>query len=372
MGLLDKFVDKKKIENLTLSDPRAVFGKVLQMTSGTKYTRDIKFDMFYKIYAFKGVCDGIGTSTVVANTALAIASLGLTVCVFDTSMLTPTQDVLLKTQEYKGSIEQNKMLDWFDMPYTKKSVLHVSTLNGNISVLGFFGKHRMITDVLSTKDSGTLVDIAITQLINKFDVILIDCCAEFTNVNVTALQQAQQVIQVWEDSPQTLANIDNFITNLAIESCPLDKMRWVVLSRMNKEVLSNAVNDIIAQYRCHQLAYIEETKAVSFFITAGKNLWTYASMEKEIEEFNTEIIRVALHILNVDMDDEAKKIEGSITSNDIMDGKVDGTVTKKIRDRQKKMKAIIEENPKELQEPVENDTFDDISADDIVEEDGEN
>ena len=54
--------------------------------------------MFYQIFAFKGVADGVGTSTLVANVALALADLGLTVLVMDTSMLHPVQDILLKTK----------------------------------------------------------------------------------------------------------------------------------------------------------------------------------------------------------------------------------------------------------------------------------
>ena len=94
MGFFDKFLDSEKTAKVTIKDPKKVFEEVLRQASGSSYTRDIKYNIYYQIIAFYGVVDGIGTSTLVANTALAIAETGLTVCVIDTSMLAPSQDVL--------------------------------------------------------------------------------------------------------------------------------------------------------------------------------------------------------------------------------------------------------------------------------------
>ena len=175
MGFLDKFIDEKQTANMTVKDPKKIFADVLKQVSGATLTRETKFAIFYQIVAFKGVCDGVGTSTIVANTALALAELGLNVCVLDTSILHPSQDVLLKSNYVGTDMEKDKRLDWFDMPYTKRSPLHSSTLNNKISILSFYGKQRGVTDMLSTMDNDTLVDMALTELHNKFDIILIDC-----------------------------------------------------------------------------------------------------------------------------------------------------------------------------------------------------
>lgn len=331
MGFFDKFLDSEKTSKVTIKDPRKVFEEVLRQTSGSSYTREIKYNIYYQIIAFYGVVDGIGTSTLVANTALAIAETGLTVCVIDTSMLAPSQDVLLNTEtaelEEDGKTEH---LDWFDLPYTKKSPLHVSRYSKNISVLSFKGKRRTVVDFLSTNDSSTLVDIALATLHNKFDVILIDCCHEMSAVNTACLQQAQQVIQVWNDSPSVVANLEGFITNAITLSCPLDKMRYVVANRMSKDVIGN-LDELVKQYRCKILATNYLSEELYLNSVTGKKLFRCESTDELVAKYTESIIIVACHILNIDLDAENKP-KGTITSNDIMEGKIDGTYHKELKD----------------------------------------
>lgn len=331
MGFFDKFLASEKTAKVTIKDPRKVFEEVLRQTSGSSYTREIKYNIYYQIIAFYGVVDGIGTSTLVANTALAIAETGLTVCVIDTSMLAPSQDVLLNTEtaelEEDGKTEH---LDWFDLPYTKKSPLHVSKYSKNISVLSFKGKRRTVVDFLSTNDSSTLVDIALATLHNKFDVILIDCCHEMSAVNTACLQQAQQVIQVWNDSPSVVANLEGFITNAITLSCPLDKMRYVVANRMSKDVIGN-LDELVKQYRCKILATNYLSEELYLNSVTGKKLFRCESTDELVAKYTESIIVVACHILNIDLDAENKP-KGTITSNDIMDGKIDGTYHKELKE----------------------------------------
>ena len=331
MGFFDKFLDSEKTAKVTIKDPRKVYEEVLRQTSGSSYTREIKYNIYYQIIAFYGVVDGIGTSTLVANTALAIAETGLTVCVIDTSMLAPSQDVLLNTEtaelEEDGKTEH---LDWFDLPYTKKSPLHVSKYSKNISVLSFKGKRRTVVDFLSTNDSSTLVDIALATLHNKFDVILIDCCHEMSAVNTACLQQAQQVIQVWNDSPSVVANLEGFITNAITLSCPLDKMRYVVANRMSKDVIGN-LDELVKQYRCKILATNYLSEELYLNSVTGKKLFRCESTDELVAKYTESIIVIACHILNIDLDAENKP-KGTITSNDIMEGKVDGTYHKELKE----------------------------------------
>jgi cellulose biosynthesis protein BcsQ len=332
MGLIDKFIDRDKTSQITAVNPREVFNNILRQSSGSALTRELKYDIFYQIIAFKGVVDGVGTSTIVANTAVALANLGLTICVIDTSVLQPVQDILLKTGI--DDKDPETVLDWFDMPFTKKSPLHVSGINKNISVLGFRGKNRGIIDVLSTNDSESLVDMALTELHTKFDVILIDCCHELTSINTAALQMSQKVIQVWNDAPQVMANIDNFITNCVTLSCPLDKMRYVVYSKMSKEVMGNNLDSILSQYRFRKLSETKISESVYFYLASGKPLYQLESTDKDIVDYTDTIIAIVCHICNIDKNGNKKKL-GSISSQDIMDGKVEGTTTKKLMDRAK-------------------------------------
>ena len=341
MGFFDKFLDSEKTAKVTIKDPKKVFEEVLRQTSGSSYTRDIKYNIYYQIIAFYGVVDGIGTSTLVANTALAIAETGLTVCVVDTSILAPSQDVLLNTETAELEEDgQTEHLDWFDLPYTKKSPLHISKYSKNISVLSFKGKRRTVVDFLSTNDSSTLVDIALATLHSKFDIILIDCCHEMSAVNTACLQQAQQVIQVWNDSPSVVANLEGYITNAITLSCPLDKMRYVVANRMSKDAMGS-LNELAKQYRCKILAtnYLSEELYLNNVI--GKKLFRCESADELVAKYTECIIIIVCHILNIDLDSESKP-KGTITSNDIMEGKVDGTYHKELKEFNDK---FAEEHP---------------------------
>ena len=67
MGLIDKFVNVEKTSKVTVTDPREVFNNILKGASGATYTREIKSEIFYQVIAFKGVVEGVGTSTLVSN-----------------------------------------------------------------------------------------------------------------------------------------------------------------------------------------------------------------------------------------------------------------------------------------------------------------
>ena len=335
MGILDKFVDEDKTSKMTVRDPKKVFEDILKQVSGASLTRQSKFKIFYQIIAFKGVCDGVGTSTLVANTALALADLGLNICVVDTSILSPSQDVLLKSNYVGTDLDMDKRLDWFDMPYTKRSPLHSSTLNNKISILSFYGKQRGITDILSTMDNDTLVQIAITELHNKFDLILIDCCQEMTCVNTTALQMSQRVIQVWNDTPSVIENIDNFITNQVVLSCPLDKMRFVICSKTNPEVIGN-LNSLIDQYRLTKVTTTVESRAIGRVLCMSKPLWQYPSSEEDIVAYTNSIIEIVEMILNMGNDDTEYE-----TQNKVIDETTKENLNEYKEERPKKRKSFF-------------------------------
>lgn len=315
------FFDKEKTSNITVRSPQEIFTELLRMTSGAKFARDVEFDIFYQVIAFKGICEGAGTSTIVANTAIAIAKLGLTVCVIDSSVLNPVQDILLKTNWRDTDIKNRK--DWFDMMYTDESVLHQSKISNNISVLSFKGKKRDITDIMGTQDSDILVETALSILHNKFDIILIDCCQEPTQISAGCIQQAQKVIQVWTDTPHIISNIDMWITNNVILSCPLDKMRYVVISKYVNDIHCD-FSEMLKQYRFTKLASCSLSIDIARVNAMGKTLWGYASDSPDVTEFNNCIIDIVCHVLNIE--DKNDKSRGTFTSNDITDGKVADTL----------------------------------------------
>ena len=338
----------EKLSKAKLISPRDMYGNVLKGLSGAGQTRSIKYDIFYQIIAFRGVVEGVGCSTVVANTALCLAELGLTVCVVDTSILAPVQDILLKTG-YE-SVEESKRLDWFDMPYTKASVLHSSKLSNKVSVLSFYGKNRGIVDALSVSDTDSLVELAFTQLHNKFDFILVDCCSELTKVNTACMQQSHHIIQVWNDSPTCVGNIESFINNCATVSCSIDKMKHVVYSKIMQDVMGN-IDDVLQQYGLVKISESPFSVELARIAVMDKPMYQYESREPDVVAFTDFIISIACFLCNISDDHPGK---GTPTSDQIMNGEVDGTVTKKLRDREKakKEKLNIKTSLKEADESM--------------------
>lgn len=335
-----KKVTKSDLSSLTVRSPRDIFNDILKQTSGASHVRELRYNIFYQIYAFKGVDAGIGTSTLVANTAIAIAEAGLTVCVVDPSILTPVQDVLLNTSEAVLGVDDGKKhLDWFDMPYTRESPLHVSKINKNISVLSFRGVGRTVIDALSTNDSTHIVELAFTELHNKFDIILIDACTELTTINTTCMQMAQQIIQVWNDDPKLLANLDTYITNMITLSCPLDKMRFVVLSNICRDVVGS-VDEVVKQYKLKVLTRSYLSEEIYLQLRAGKTLFRLPSNNKSVIDYTNCIIDIVCHILNIRDDSD---ISGAITTEQILNGEVEGTLHKKLKDEA--IEVAIDNNP---------------------------
>lgn len=346
MGLFDRYVDTEKVKEVRLVQPSKIFEDVLRQASGSAYTRSLKYNIYYTVFAFYGVVDGVGTSTLVANTALALAEAGLTVCVIDTSMLAPTQDILLKTDEATYSEDKSlKHYDWFNMPFIRESPLHVSKLAHNVSVLSFRGGRRSVVDYLSPNDSESLVTLALSSLHSKFDIILIDCCHEMTSVNTACLQQAQQVIQVWNDSPVVMGNLEGFITNAITLSCPLDKMRYVIYNKLSREVMGS-LDGVLDQYRLRKIGESFFSEELYLKLVTGKTLFRCESSDKNVIDYTELIIRIACHILNIDLTGEEKgKDKGKITANDVAEGKVDGTVTKKLKQQEQEIAVEVDKNP---------------------------
>ena len=191
---------------------------------------------------------------------------------------------------------------------------------------------------MGTKDSDLLVETALSILHNKFDIILIDCCQETTQINAGCLQQAQKVIQVWSDTPHIVSNINNSITNNVILSCPLDKMRYVVISKYVSDIHCDFTG-MLNQYRFAKLASCCLSPSIARVNATGKVLWQFPSNNEHIIEFNNCIIDIVCHLLNIE--DEKSINRGTFTSNDIEEGKVDGTLHKKIKSKRKDTPEVI-------------------------------
>lgn len=310
-----------KLKELTLKSPRDILLAGLHTTSGKGSLRDRKFDVFYQVIGFQGIVDGLGCSTIVANTALALSRLGLTVCVVDTSMLSPSQDYLLKTNRVNGT-SNDALVDWFSMPVSSKTAVAVSSIDKNVGVLSFKG--RTVIDMLSGSDDESLVDFAVLELKKKYDVILVDICKETTQVVAGSIHSCQKIIQVWGDSPHELRNVESFLKNNLTLCCPMDKMKNVVTSKTVDDV-KTPWDTLMKRYGFNHIAHVGLSDDIARVNVIGKPLFNYASSSEAIQEFNDCIGDIVCHLLGIDIEGNPT---GSITTEDIMVGNVDSTLNK--------------------------------------------
>ena len=302
MGLFSKKTPQESyLADLEIKSPSDVLKDLLRATSGASVARNLRYSIFYNIVGFKGIKDGLGTSTIVANTAVALAEMGAKVCVVDTSILYPCQDILLDT-DYRDS-ELNKRRDWFDMGISKESVLHISKRNSSISVLSFVG--RSVVDLLGTQDTSELVELAFGQLVTNFDILLVDLCSELSRINTTAMQLCQKVVQVWGNAPHLLTNGSSFVTNNAICACPLEKCRNVITSKVVDDIKTDW-GDVFKELGLTHLANIGLSLDIARIQAQNALIWGYPSKSEDVHEFNTAIFELVCHLLTINLNNKGK------------------------------------------------------------------
>lgn len=330
MGKFNLFGNKESL-NVKQISGKEILIDALKSTSGVSAVQDNKFELFNRIIAFKGVNDGVGVSTLVANTALALEKLGLTVCVFDTSFLNPAQDILLHT-DIEDKIGVSDKCDWADMPYTRKNVVNLA--KPKLGVLSM--TERNIVDMLSL-DAGDLVDLALSELEDKFDVILMDICNEPTSLANECLIRSHQLIQVWGNASHTLNNVETFITNCTTCSCPIDKMRNVVTNLVVDDVRTDW-NSIMQKYNFNHLGIIPMSVDIARCNVTGTDLFNCPTMSDDIQVFNDVIYNILSSF--IDISDNVER--GTVSGSSIIEGKVEGTLAKELAEVAKDRPIINE------------------------------
>lgn len=273
----------------------SMFVEGLKATSGASQTRTFDYSIFNQIVAFRGIQDGVGTSSIVANTSVALAERGVKVCVIDTSILNPSQDVYLDT-DYLKSFDLNKK-DWFDLPYTEDNVFNQSSINSLISVLSF--SNRTVVDLLSIRDTSELVINTLDEVKDKFDVILIDLCSETTNIVATCMQQANVLYQVWSNDRVSLNNLETFITNNVTLSCPMDKMRNVIINELQS--VSTNWETLLDKYKVKELCSIPKSADIALECITGDCIWLSSVPSKDIDKYRDGVATICGKILGLDV-----------------------------------------------------------------------
>ena len=305
MSLMNK--SRNKLDEVKIKSMGEILGDVLKATSGTKSAEGGEdFNViFNKIVGFRGVRDGLGTSLFVSNLAVALANQNLKICVVDTAMLYPVQDTYLKTKIKQVGAQQDEVRDWFDLQYSDKDVLNISSLNQGIVVLSF--TERNLADLTSISDTLELGQGAIDKISPQFDLVLVDIANEYTSVGLAAMQACDVIYQVWSNDRASLASLDSFISNMLTQAIPYGKMQQVILLSAIEGIMQS-LTEVYKRYGFKEVARVGLSETIARENAVGRLPVTTRTAHEDIEEYKMAIADVAKLILNVD--DGEKMIAG--------------------------------------------------------------
>ena len=281
---------KEKLEVLANQKSKGILEELLKATSGADVTKRASYSVYFKIVGFKPAKEGIGCSLLVANVAMALAKLGLSVCVMDTSLLTPSQDILLNTGNTSSE-------DWLEMPYTNSNVVSVSKRNSKVHVLSF--RNRGVVDLLSVSENEELCEVAFTALLDKYDIFLVDLSNEPSSVATACMQHCHKVIQVWSNFPHCLNSISTFVESNVSLCCPLEKMSSVVTSMAIDDIKTDW-DSILGKYKFHQIGNIPMSLEVARVVSLGKLPFGYQSTSEGIRLYNQCVSSVVNEIVEIE------------------------------------------------------------------------
>ena len=281
------------LDSISKLSGKGVLTDILKATSGANVRSDLTYSLYYKIVGFKPVKDGIGCSLLVADVALALAKLGLMVCVLDTSLLNPSQDILLNTSNPPKE-------DWLDLPFVNSNVVSVSKRSSRVHVLSF--RHRGVLDLLSVTENEDLCSVAFAQLLDKYDIFLVDLSNEPSAVATSCMQHCHKVIQVWSNAPHTLNNISDFVDSNVSLCCPLEKMNSVVTS-MTVDDIRTDWDTILDKYKFKRIGNIPMSLDVARLVAMGKLPFDYQSKSEGIRLYNDCVADVVSCIVTVETTD---------------------------------------------------------------------
>lgn len=301
------FVNKSrnKLDNVKVKSVSEILSDVLKATSGTSSTGvgdDFKI-IFNKIIGFRGVRDGLGTSLFVSNLAISLADLGLKICVVDTSMLYPVQDVYLGTEIKKVGTQKNEVKDWFDLMYDSKDVLNISKYSG-VVVLSF--TDRNLTDLTSISDTLELGQAAIDKMSPQFDLVLVDLANEYTSVGLAAMQACDVIYQVMSNDRASLNFYDSFVSNMLTQAIPYNKMQQVILLSTIDDIMQlEKMEDVLKKYGFIEVARVGLSEVIASENAIGRLPVKTSKIHEDVEEYRMAVASVVKLILNInDMDKE--------------------------------------------------------------------
>lgn len=244
------------------------------------------------LVAFVGAAGGVGTSTLVANVAVALKKRGMQVLVIDTHIQYPTMHSFFGI---KQEIEKKDLVSFL----LGKNVIGESIENCNgISVM--YANNRTLVDAATcdvAKCSDNMFQ-AIASVRELFDVILFDCGNDLGNdlVNVT-LFQADSVYLVWNESLTCISNTDRMRRNMSMTGIEFShKVRVVLNKRTNIHYSKRPIQELgleLVAVLPFDTSVIESGLRANIFLQHGE------SLSKNAAAFASGILGLAEKVLEV-------------------------------------------------------------------------
>lgn len=179
------------------------------------------------LVAFIGASGGVGTSTIVANVAVAAKKRGLNVLVVDTNIQYPSMHYFF------GIKQEMERKDLASFVLGKNNIGDSLVEANGISIL--CANNRTLVDSVncdSPKCSENLFRV-IEQVRELFDLILLDCSNRLDlDIVNTALYKADSIYIVWDESLACVSNTDRIRRNMDLTGIESNhKMRLVLNKR---------------------------------------------------------------------------------------------------------------------------------------------
>ena len=258
-----------------------VLSRLLGAVSGNSNLKISEQLLFDKVIGFRGIVPGCGTSTIVQNVAAALSEkTRFTVCVLDTNFLYPIQYPLLVSAENK-----EKSKDFLDYA-GELSDITIPTQYNNVYLVHL--SDRSIVDMLSGKDTETVVEKLIANLKSFFDVVLVDLSNEFTNVAVNSAIKCNRIYQVADSSMKSLYHVKKSINTMSTLATPLAKANKLILNKQVPDVVLG-VTSAMQEAGLHVIGEIPLSLEIASYGATGKKIYGAISRGKEVTQFNAVI-----------------------------------------------------------------------------------
>lgn len=249
--------------------------------------------LFNKVIGFRGVVEGVGTSTIVQGLANAFSDrTKLRVCVVDTSILYPSQYAFL-CNPFSDDVK-SVLKDWFSLEVSIPERI-IDTKYKHISLLGCY--NRRLTDAFSTVDTLRLVEETFDVLKSLFDVIIVDLSHEWSQIAMCSARQCNKIFTVVDPSARSVNNLLQSLNNLAICAVPFHKYCTTIISKYSANGILG-LDAVINRAKLIPVAQIPFSQQIFEAGTMSKSIWGLSTQSYEVEQYNRVIDQLLVSIVN--------------------------------------------------------------------------